>query len=170
MADGSFNPENGDFNSNVIINNLDLSEFAAYIKPYIFFNSFGGLAGCDLNISGNSELLDSLSIKGYFSVNSFNATDNKDRKILGADNLDVSLKTALPMAGRYILDSVTLNKPYLLFEMLDSSNNFIELLPPEHPDTIAQANSDSLQEPLIYSVNEESGKTLTNMISIGFRV
>jgi len=153
MAEGSFDPGSGNFISKVKINNLDISEFAGYLKPYIYFNSIGGLAGCNLNISGNSDLLDSLSVKGSFSVNSFSASDNKDRKILGVDNLNVSLKSSLPMAGRYIFDSISLTKPYLLFEMHDSSNNFIELLPPERLDTLVQANPDSLAEPLMYSVN-----------------
>ena len=153
IADGSFDPAIGDFNSTIIINNLDISEFAAYIKPYIFLNSIGGLAGCSLKIRGNPDQTDSLALEGRFSVNSFIATDNKDRKILGIDDLDVSLKTSLPLAGRFVIDSLSLTEPYLLFEMKDSSNNYIELLPPGQPDTLTQADADSLSEPLFYSLN-----------------
>jgi hypothetical protein len=154
-ADGSFDPKNGDFNSIINISDLDLNQFAAYIKPYINFNSIEGLAGCDLNISGNSEKLDSLMFKGRFSVNSFVATDNTDRKILGTDNLNVSFNPSLPLAGRFNIDTVSLTKPYLLFEMHDSSNNFIELFPPEQPDTATsdQVDADSLSIPVTYSVN-----------------
>ena len=61
------------------------------------------------------------------------------------------------MAGRYIIDSIALTKPYLLFEMHDSSNNFLELFPPENPDTLAQAQlihyPNHLNIPLIHSLS-----------------
>jgi hypothetical protein len=153
MADGSFDPGSGDFLAKIKINNLDISEFAGYVKPYIYLNSIGGLAGCNLTINGNSNLLDSLTLKGKLLVNSFSATDKMDRKILGVDTLVVSLKSSIPMADRYMIDSVAMIKPYLLFEMHDSSNNFIELLPPELPDTLAETDTDSSSIPLEYSVN-----------------
>jgi hypothetical protein len=76
-----------------------------------------------------------------------------DRKILAMDALNVSLGNSMPMADRYMIDSISLIKPYLLYEMLDSSNNLIELLPPVQPDTLATTSSGSLSNPLIYSVN-----------------
>ena len=88
MADGSFDPGSGDFIAKIIISNLDISEFAGYVKPYIYLNSIGGLAGCNVTINGNSDLLDSLSVKGNLLVNSFSATDKMDRKILGVDTLN----------------------------------------------------------------------------------
>jgi uncharacterized protein involved in outer membrane biogenesis len=61
MADGTFDPASGDFKSNLTINNLDISQFTAYIKPYIYLNTFEGLASCNLNINGNPDKLDSLA-------------------------------------------------------------------------------------------------------------
>jgi hypothetical protein len=153
MADGSFDPVNGDFSSKIIVNNLDISEFAAYIKPYIYINDIGGLAGCNIDISGNSSRLDSLSLDGHLSVNSFSLNDRKDRKILGADDLNISLKPSMPLSGRLIIDSLMLKKPYLLYEMHDSSNNFFELFPPERPDSLAKTATDTLSRPLFYSIN-----------------
>jgi hypothetical protein len=152
-ANGSFNPGSGDFNSTLVINNLDISEFAAYIKQYASLNTIEGLAGCNLNISGNSELLDSISLNGRFSIDSFIATDGKDRKILGAEGLNIALNNSMPIAGKFVFDSIELAKPYLLFEMKDSSNNFIELLPPEQPDTVTNMKADTLSEPFVYFVN-----------------
>ncbi len=156
MADGSFDPGSGDFSSNISINNLDISEFIAYLKPYIYLNSIEGLAGCNLNIIGNTDLMDSIAVNGRFFINSFSATDNHDRKILGAERLTLSLKTSMPMMSRYLFDTISLKQPYLLFEMHDSTNNLIELLPPETPDTLIQADADSLPEPLFYSINSFS--------------
>ena len=153
MADGSFDPVSGDFSSNVIVENLDISDFSAYIKPYIFLNSISGLANCNINISGNPDKPDSLGVQGRFTVNSFSATDNKDRRILGADNLKATLKNATPMTGVFIFDSLALIKPYLYFEMKDSSNNFLELFPPEKTDTLAQQETDTISAPLFYTVN-----------------
>ncbi|HPT22164.1 MAG TPA: DUF748 domain-containing protein [Bacteroidales bacterium] len=153
MADGTFSPGNGDFNSKIVVNNLDVGEFSAYIKPYIYLNSISGLASCTLDIKGKSDLLDSLSVKGRFSINSFSATDKNDRKIVGVDSLNVSLKTSLPMFGRYIIDTFLIAKPYLMFEMHDSSNNFIELFPHEKSDSLTQVSTDSSSQPFFYSVN-----------------
>ncbi len=156
MADGSFDPGSGDFSSKIIVNNLDISEFANYAKPYLYINSIAGLAGCDLTISGNSDQLENLAIKGLFSVDSFSVTDNRDRKIIGVDKMALSLNNSFPMSDSYAIDSLVLTKPYLLFEMLDSSNNFLELLPGTTNDTLAQTNADTLSEHLNYSVNSFS--------------
>jgi hypothetical protein len=155
-AYGSFNPGNGDFSSQITINNLEINEFTPYIKQYVRLNSISGLAGCDLNIRGNSEQMDSITINGRFSVDSFSATDSKDRKILGTDGLSIALNNSLPLAGKLMFDSIALAKPYLLFEMKDSSNNFIELFPPEQPDTLTPVKSDTLSKPFLYFVNSFS--------------
>jgi hypothetical protein len=152
-ADGSFDPKSGDFKSNITVNNLDISQFASYIKPYIYLNNIQGLASCNMDISGNPEHTDSLNIKGHFSVESFIATDRQDRKIIGSDKLNVSLKSSLPVAGRFVFDTIELTKPYLMYEMHDSTNNFSELFPPEKPDTLARAGTDTISEPLFYSLN-----------------
>ena len=158
MADGNFDPVSGDFSSKVIVENLDISEFSAYVKPYIYLNGISGLANCNLNISGNPDKPDSLAMNGSFSVTSFLATDNKDRDILGADKISLTLKNASPMAGIFIFDSLALKKPYLFFEMKDSSNNFLELFPPDTADTLAlnDADTDTLMTPVFYSINSFS--------------
>jgi len=154
MADGSFDPGTGKFGSRIEISNLDLSEFTSYIQPYFLINNIEGLAGCNLDISGSSDKIENLSVNGRFYVNSLSVTDNAERRILGVDGLDLLLKPSFPMAGKFEIDSLALTKPYLLFEMHDSSNNFIELFPPEKSDTLAQAaDDDSASASLTYSLN-----------------
>lgn len=152
---GSFDPGSGEFNAKIIVNELDISQFTAYIKPHVFLNSIEGSAGCELNFNGNADMIDSLRVEGRILVKEFAAFDNNERKILGAENLKVSLNPTLPLAGRYIVDSISLIRPYLLFEMHDSSNNFIELFPPAQPDTVTseQAEGESISDSLVYSVN-----------------
>jgi hypothetical protein len=156
MADGSFDPASGDFSANVVVDNLDISDFSAYVRPYIFLNTIAGLANINLNISGNPDNPDSLDLRGRLSLSSFVATDNMDRKILGTDNFKVTLKNASPMSGRFIIDSLDLTKPYLYFEMKDSSNNFLELFPPEQPDSLAGKETDTISAPLFYTINSFS--------------
>jgi hypothetical protein len=156
MADGSFDPASGYFSTDVTVDNLDISEFSAYIKPYISLNSIAGLANINLNISGNPDKLDNLDMHGRLSLNSFVATDNKDRKILATDNFKVTLKNALPMTGRFVIDSLSLTKPYIYFELKDSSNNFLELFPPEQSDTLERHEADTISAPLFYTVNSFS--------------
>ena len=154
MADGNFDPGSGLFNSNIVIYDLDLSNFTAYIKPYILLNNIEGLAGCNLNISGNSDLNDSLTVKGRFSIKTFFATDNNDRKVLGVENMVLSLKGSTPLTRTYNIDTLELIKPYLLFEMYDSSNNFLKLLPPEKSDSLLRPiPEDSSSVKLVYSLN-----------------
>jgi hypothetical protein len=71
-------------------------------------DSIIGLAGCELNMIGNSDHLDSLFVKGHFSVYSFSATDKNERKIFGADDLELSLKPSMLLAGSYIIDCIFL--------------------------------------------------------------
>ena len=152
-ADGNIDPGSGNFTSNISINSLDISDFSAYIKPYVYLNSISGLVDCSVDLSGNTDLLDSLSASGRLSVKLLEAIDNKERKILGSEKFLVTLDQSQPMAGRYFIDSLALYKPYLYFEMADSSNNFLELFPPEQADTLPETNPDTLSQPLFYNVN-----------------
>lgn len=142
-AEGRFDPSSGAFSSHISIADLDLSEFAAYVKPNILINSLSGLAACDLNITGSTANTSGLAIGGTVSLKSFGITDTDDRKILAADTFDVEIDKAMPLKNSYDFGTVTVSGPYVLFEMKDSSNNFIELFPGTAADSLT-AEDDTL--------------------------
>lgn len=153
MADGSIDPGSGGVTSKIIINNLDINDFAAYIKPHIYLSSINGLIDCNMDVSGNINLHDSLSVSGRFTIKSLDAVDNRERKILGAEKFLVTLGQSMPLAGKLFIDSIALTKPYLYFEMADSSNNFIKLFHPRKTDTIPENEPDTLSLALLYNLN-----------------
>jgi hypothetical protein len=151
-ADGTFDPAKGDFSSQIDIRDLDLSEFTPYIKPYILLNTLEGLAGCNLTITGNTGVPEKLATSGSMYVNSFIVTDSSMRKITGIDSLRITLDNSFPLKNNFNVGNVELVRPYLLFEMKDSSNNFIGLLPPASPDTIISENADTTESSLTWSL------------------
>jgi hypothetical protein len=151
-ADASFDPVKGDFISHIVIHDLDLGEFTAYLKPYINLGSMVGLAGCNLNIKGNTDESENLLAGGSMYVNSLSVTDSSMRKITGIDSMNVTFNNTFPLKSIFNIGNAELIRPYLLFEMKDSSNNFIDLLPRASAGSIVIEKADTAASPFSWSL------------------
>ena len=128
QAKAGYNRNNGAYNADFTVSQLDISPFLPYIKKNFQFKSVDGIVDGNFHLDGNINNSDSIIVRADANVSGFTAKDLTDRKVLGAKHVNVVLQDSYPMKFVFNMDRVTLTEPYLFFEMKDSTNNFLNLM------------------------------------------
>ncbi|MDW7690539.1 DUF748 domain-containing protein [Flammeovirgaceae bacterium SG7u.111] len=154
----NFNPNKGDFSANIILEKLDLTGYSDFVKKYLAFGDFTGLASLSLNLNGNIKAPEKTLINGKVGFEDFKLKDFNNYEFTKLAKLDVKLKEIDLDKMRFIVDSVTLTQPYLYFEMFDSTNNlqeFVQQMAGKANKTAADrsSNKPAKKNELYYAVN-----------------
>ncbi|WP_152286487.1 DUF748 domain-containing protein [Flavicella marina] len=120
----NFDPIKGDFNANIGLVDLDLSAYTKYLQDFLLLDSANGLLTTNLNFNGNSNYLDTLAIDGFVKLNEFQMNDTLKKPILKAEEISCVFGKLEPLKNSYLIDSVQLTKPYVRFDMYQTTTNF----------------------------------------------
>ncbi len=123
-----YNQFNGDFNTDLNISDLNLNTFYKYILEYAKINSLDGKLNTQVNIVGNTNEAEKSIVKGEVEIVDFSITDSEDKKVLAANNIQTVLKKIDYSKNTYEFNSVTINEPYVFFQLDSITNNFYEIL------------------------------------------
>jgi hypothetical protein len=122
------NPNQGDFEAIVKLQQLDISGYHDFVSKYINISPFFGKTNIELDLVGNihkpEETLASVSLQ----VNDFEWHDFDGKRVAAAKRLNVNVSQADQANDRIIIDTVALQEPYLFVQLYDSSNNIVELI------------------------------------------
>ena len=127
------NQADSTYSVNLKLDSLNLNIIEPYIKSNLNISSLHGYLSNDIKIKGNMRSVLQLFVSGTNHVFDFNMTDTLNRKILTFKDLTVDIKAIQPDKNRVSLNSVSLTDPVLLFEMIDSTNNWMALMKPSSP-------------------------------------
>ena len=75
QAKTNFNQKNGSYFADFSVDKLDISPFMPYVKDYFKLKSIEGLLGGEFHLSGNTNNLDSILVRGKGEVKDFAAKD-----------------------------------------------------------------------------------------------
>jgi hypothetical protein len=146
--------DGGGFNSSVAINqadstyslnlrldslNLDIIE--PYVQNSMYISALHGYLSNDLLIKGSMQSVMQLFIKGVNHIYGFQMLDTLKRTVLSFNDLTVDIDTILPDKNNVKLNYLGMSDPFILFEMIDSTNNLLSLMKPSSPeqaDTLRQ--------------------------------
>jgi len=128
QAKAGYNLKQGSYNADFTVSKLDISPFLPYMKPFIRFKSYEGIAGGEFHLRGNINKLDSIRLSCDANITDFVAKDLSDRKVLGAGKGQIIMGDSYPMKYVFNFEKISLTEPYLFFEMKDSTNNFLSLM------------------------------------------
>ncbi len=154
-------PNSGDFDARVIINKLYFAPFDKYAFEYANITSVNGILNTEINLEGNIFKPEAIIASGNIDVLDFEITDNNNKKILATDKFHCIISKADPANSSIIIDTLALIKPYIYFELSDSTNNISEILNinPKSSDSVDIAkghevpqNTDTTRT-LFYKVN-----------------
>ncbi|MGY0393391.1 DUF748 domain-containing protein [Bizionia sp. KMM 8389] len=160
----NLNPVDGEFDAEIILNNLNLSPFYEYVLEYANISSFEGLLNSNIKIEGNTNQPTNALVSGHVDVADFLLTDTEKRKVLASNRIDVALKKIDYANSAYVIDSLSLKQPYTYFEMDSVTNNIFKLfkLDPEgnpiasNPQPVEVTTIDSTntsEDELYYAIN-----------------
>ncbi len=124
------NQADSTYSLNVKLDSLNLGIIEPYVKSNLKINALSGLFSSDLLIKGSMTSILRLFIHGVMKINDLQLLDTLDRNIFSLKELTAGIDTLQLEKNRIRLDSISIKDPYVFFEMIDSSNNWMELVKP----------------------------------------
>jgi len=122
------NQADSTYSVNLKLDSLNLSIIEPYIKSNMHISALHGYLSNDIKINGNMRSVMQLTMKGINHVYDFSMTDTLKRTVLSFKQLDVDIKDLQPDKNKVSLNYVRFTNPYILFEMIDSTNNWLSLM------------------------------------------
>lgn len=144
-------PVKGNFDAQINIDRLDLSDYLEYAARFANLGTIQGQLNTQINLTGNVNKAEESILSGRVELMDFELTDDQENRFLALDRLDCRIREADAFHQRFVIDSLKFTKPYVLFELYDSTNNFFRILDYEI------AKSDTVEIP---DQNQESAETL----------
>ncbi len=134
-------PVQGDFDLSLVINSLNLAGIRNYAKELAEIGSLKGVFNTRLDIAGNYNMPEQSVVSGMVEIRDLYLEDRNKKQFLGAESIRTRIGELDPHNSSFQIDSLTISKPYIYFELKDSSNNFFEIL------GYAPASADSVESP-----------------------
>lgn len=149
-AAGSFdmNLETLAYKTDYSLDSLNLDILLPYVKDYMHVGSFKGLLTSHQIITGNFNKPEAVATKGELRLNDFALTDPDQGDLVTAGELKAIIDTLNVEAEIYDLKYISLQKPFLKFELFNEGNNFTKLLNAYSPEE--GMSSDSLSAAVAY--------------------
>ncbi len=112
------------------IQKLNLQAFTPYIKDFIITSYAAGLLSSNLLIKGNFNTPEAVALKGNISLADLRLDDETKVTVASWKNLSIDIDS-LDVAGNiYNFGEISLDSPYMLYEMYDKSDNFTRMMVP----------------------------------------
>ncbi len=134
-------PMQGDFDLSLVINSLNLEGMRNYAAELAEIGSLKGVFNTRLDIAGNYNMPEQSVVSGMVEIRDLYLEDRNNKQFLGAESIRTRIGELDPHNSSFQIDSLTISKPYIYFELKDSTNNFVEIL------SNAPASADSVELP-----------------------
>jgi hypothetical protein len=121
-------PVEGDYEAQVNIDRLDISNYLEYAAQYANLGSLKGLVNTRFKLQGNVSRAEQSVLSGKVELVDFELTDDKQQKFLAWQNMDCLIGELDAFDQQFVIDSLKFMQPYILFELFDSTNNFFRIL------------------------------------------
>ncbi len=128
---------------NLKLDSLNLNIIESYVKSNMHISALHGYLSNNIKINGNMRSVMQLTMKGVNRVFDFSMTDTLNRTLLSFKELNVDINNLQPDKNKISLNSISLTDPYILFEMVDSTNNWLALMKPS-----SSSKTDSVKHPV----------------------
>ena len=139
-------PTEGEFSAQISIYRLHLGAFSDFLKKSLPLDSIDGVINSELYIEGDVDEIEKSILSGQVDLFDFKLTDQKQRKLFGLDEVNLTMDKIDLDAKELCIDTLAITQPYLQFELYDSSNNFFEFFGIE-PDTMTELSDGADLQP-----------------------
>jgi hypothetical protein len=146
----ALNQADSTYSVNLKLDSLNLKIIEPYVQNNFRISAMQGYLSNDLRIRGNMRSVMQLNVSGINHVFDFSMTDTLSRKILSFKEATVDINTIQPDKNKVNLNLVSLTDPYVLVEMIDSTNNWSALMKPsstQAADTTKQKTDSTTVSP-----------------------
>ncbi len=148
-------PVSGEFDAEMTLNDLDLSTFYGHAAQSLAIDTLQGSLNTFLKARGNTNDLDRLNIQGWVDLLNLNLNSENGHPLVAVESMHCRIEELQPLMSRFLIDSLIITRPFVAFELYDSTNNLVQLLREEdlQQEEINSGDSAEISYPLYYSVN-----------------
>jgi hypothetical protein len=119
----SINFKTNEYRLAVVAHKFDLNIIQQYLKDLVNSGSFSANLDADIKARGNFSDEEDMNATGMIAVNDFHFGKNPSTDFASFDQLVLAIREVSPINHKYQFDSVSLKKPFLLFERYDYLDN-----------------------------------------------
>jgi hypothetical protein len=124
------NQADSTYSLNLKLDSLNLDIIEPYLKTNLYISALHGYLSNNVQIEGNMRSITQLILKGINHVYDCTLLDTLNRKILSFKDLTVDINSLQPDKNLINLNYIGVTDPYILFEMIDSTNNWLTIMKP----------------------------------------
>jgi hypothetical protein len=124
----ALNLDDSTYSVNLKLDSINLDIIEPYVRNYMNISDLHGYFSNDIYIKGNMRSILQIFIRGVNHINDFQLIDPLKRPILSFKDLTMDIDSLQLDRSRINLKYIGLTNPVLLFEMIDTTNNWLKLL------------------------------------------
>jgi len=125
-----FNQSNNAYALNLRLDSLNLDILEPYIKKTIDISEIKDYFTINIKHSGDIEHITNAHLSGWNQVDSLSILDQDERNILSLTKFRVEIDTLLLDRNQIRISEISLLDPFILFELIDTSNNWMAMMVP----------------------------------------
>jgi hypothetical protein len=122
-GDFNINFKSKDYRSAISIQKLDLNIIEQYLKNLSNYVSFSANLDADIKANGNFNNQEDITVQGMLAINEFHFGKSPKEDFASFDKLVLAIEKLSPKNHQYLLDSVSLNRPYFKYDKYDYLDN-----------------------------------------------
>ncbi len=122
-GDFTINFKTKDYRYSVVAQTFDLGIIAQYLRELTNHGCFSANLDASLKATGNFTDQERITASGMLAVNEFHFGKNRCDDLASFDRLELVIDTISPANHLYLFDSVTLRKPYFVYERYGKMDN-----------------------------------------------
>ena len=119
----SMNVKNLNYRLDVIVHTFDLLVLVPYIINLKNFGSFSAFLDANLKVKGNFKEASDVTFTGMLAINKFHFGIRPGMDYGSIDKFQLAIFQLSPKENKYLFDSVSIIRPYFMYEKYDKSDN-----------------------------------------------
>lgn len=154
-SDLKIDAKSGEYEADLTLNSLYLEPFLKYIQEYAEINYINGQLNAHLLIHGNVNEITNSIVAGDLQLYDFEMNDKNDKQFLATTKINCVLKEINYANSSYIIDSLSINEPYVFFKLDSLSNNLSTTLKNTDKEStqVVDTTSKASEDTLYYAIN-----------------
>jgi hypothetical protein len=141
----NMNPVEGDFDMNLRLERLYLDGLKKLAGTYANIGDLEGVLRTRIEVLGNFNSPEQSVVAGELELSELSVSDHEMQKVLGMQSFRLKIRQADPFRKRFLVDSLVLDRPYLYFELKDSTSNLAGMLRNATKDTTLNGSGEQGQ-------------------------
>lgn len=152
-VDGSLNQAAGKYSVSLKTNNIDITPFAGYARPFLDANINSGQLYTNLKVDGELENFLNIVVTGEAGIKNLSVTELDNKPFCSFKDIYVRMDSLDIGKSNFCIDKVLLDEPNIVAVLERGNTNIQRILAPILNDTAASADTTTDTTVMHYSID-----------------